>query len=64
MSKEEVASPTVLMESLFLTATIEASEEREVAVVDIPNAFFQTPHQGEQVLMKVKGKLANILASI
>ena len=64
MSKQEIASPTVLMESVFLTATIEASEEREVAVVDIPNAFIQTPHQREQVLMKVKGELAAILASI
>ena len=39
MSKEEVSSPTILMESVFLTAIIEAKEEREVAVVDIPNAF-------------------------
>jgi hypothetical protein len=39
IKKEEAASPTVLTESILLTATIEAEEERDVMTSDIPNAF-------------------------
>ena len=44
-----------------MTAGIEAEEGREVAVIDIPNAYIQTPHTGQKVIMKVKGKLAELL---
>ena len=33
-SKEEVTSPTVAMEAVFLTAVIDALENRDVAIVD------------------------------
>ena len=36
---EEAASPTVMTESVLLTAAIEAHERRDVATWDIPNAF-------------------------
>ena len=39
LSKEEVHSPTVNTTAVFLTATIEAEEERDVRVYDVPNAF-------------------------
>jgi hypothetical protein len=45
MSKEEAASPTVMLESLLLTAIIDAKENRDVCVVDIPHAFVQTPNE-------------------
>ena len=61
MSKEDTSSPTVSLEAVLLTCTIEAKEEREVAVVDVPNAFIQTEYEGEKVHIKVKGKLAEIL---
>jgi hypothetical protein len=40
--KEDATSPTVATESVLLTAIIDAFEQRDVAVVDIPNAFIQT----------------------
>ena len=49
MNKEESASPTVSLESVFLTAVIEDKENRDVAVVDIPNAFVQTPNEGQRL---------------
>ena len=39
MTKEESSSPTVSTESVLLTSIIDAQEGREVAVIDIPNAF-------------------------
>ena len=42
ISKEEASSPTVDTEYVMLTVLIEAQENRDVAVMDIPNAFIQT----------------------
>jgi hypothetical protein len=38
-SKENASSPMVAMESVLLTSLVYAQENREVAIVDIPNAF-------------------------
>ncbi len=35
----EVTSPTVISDSIMLTATIEAAERRGVIVLDLPGAF-------------------------
>ena len=64
MDKDEAASPTVLLESVMLTSVIDAKEEREVAVVDIPNAFVQTEMEGDRVVMKMRGKLAELLVKV
>ena len=69
MSKEDAASPTVMLESVMLSAIIDAKEGREVAVVDIPNAFVQTANvklkdDHQMDIMKIKGRLAEILVSI
>jgi len=66
ITKDEAASPTVAMESTLITATIDAKEGREVAVVDIPNAFIQTENEKlkehhETDIMKVTGYLADLL---
>ena len=37
--EEEAASPTVSIESLFMTCAIKASKKRDVAVMDLPGAF-------------------------
>ena len=42
ISKEDASSPTVTTESVLLTCIIDAEEGRDVAVIDIPNAFIQT----------------------
>ena len=67
MSKEEVSSPTVALESI-MTAIINAHEEREVVIVDFPNAFIQTKNTKgmgyQRDIMKIRGKLAHILVNI
>ena len=61
----EATSPTPHTESVFITSTIEAMEERDVAAVDIPNAFVQTDlkKDGKQItiIMVLRGKLAILL---
>ena len=39
ISKEDASSPTVASESVLLSCIIDAEEGRDVAVIDIPNAF-------------------------
>jgi len=45
INKEELSSPTVAVESVVLSAIIDAKEQREVTVVDIPNAFIHTNNE-------------------
>jgi hypothetical protein len=42
ITKEEASSPTAFTESVFLTSIVDPKEGRDVATVDIPNAFSQT----------------------
>jgi len=39
--KEESSCPTVAIEALKLSCTIDALEERNVCIIDIPGAFMQ-----------------------
>ena len=41
MSKDEVAAPTVMLESIFIRAALEA-KERDMAVMDLPGAILHT----------------------
>ena len=64
--KEDASSPTVATESVLLTCIIDAEEERDVAVVDIPNAFIQTKVEDENdmAIIKVRGVLVDMLVAI
>ncbi len=42
VTKEELSSPTVSTKAVILTSIVNARKGRDVAVVDIPNAFIQT----------------------
>ena len=41
IAKEDSSAPTVSTEAVFLTAVIDALENRDVAVLDVPGAFMQ-----------------------
>ena len=41
LSREDTSSPTALQEGIFMTATVDAKEERDVMSTDLPNAFIQ-----------------------
>ena len=58
MQLKEAASPTVMTESVLLTAAIEARDNRDVATWDIPNAFVQmaveaVDQDGDQIIWKI-----------
>ena len=63
IEKEDNASPTAALESVLLTSTIDAAEERDVAVIDIPNAFIQIriKNNEDRVVLLFRGNLANLL---
>ena len=63
---QEASSPTASLESVILTATIDALEERDVAIVDIPNAFVQTriTNEKDKAVLRLRGKLAELLVKV
>jgi len=63
MQKEDTSSPTVAIESLFISATLDALEKRDVATVDIPGAFMQAD-MVRDVHMKLEGKIADLLSEL
>ena len=68
MDKDDTASPTTALESVLLTSVIDAKEGRDVATVDIPNAFMQTetPQEDgkERIILKIRGQLVDMLVNI
>jgi hypothetical protein len=66
ISKEDASSPTVTTEAVLLSCIIDAKEGRDVAVIDIPNAFIQTrvEDEGDMAIIKICGVLVDILVQI
>ncbi len=66
VTKEDASSPTVSSEAVMLMCVIDAIEKRDVAVVDIPNAFIQTVVEDEKdrAFICIHGLLVYILGSI
>ena len=65
LSKEDAASPTVTLESIMITAVIDAKEKRDVMTADVLNASIQAKmpegQKGdEQVMMKITGVLVDM----
>ena len=62
-TKEETSSPTIHVESLFLSCIIDALEGREVVTLDIPGAFMQADVD-EIIHVKLVGGLADLLIKV
>ena len=61
--KSETSSPTVKLESLMLSSTIDAFERRKVVTCDVPGAFMQTDID-EEIHVRLEGEMAELLASV
>ena len=64
VSREEASSPTASMEGIFLTATVDAHQKRDVMTLDVPNAYLHAtvpvPEEGEdRITMKLTGILVD-----
>ena len=62
-SKEESSSPTIHIESLFLSCIMDALEKRNVVTLDIPGAFMPADID-EKIHVKLVGELANLLVKV
>ena len=62
-AKEDSTSPTVAIESVFLTSVIDALEGRDVATVDVPGAFMQAD-MDEKVHVRLTGTMVKLLVEI
>ena len=63
ITKEESTSPTVSTEAVFLTAVVDAWENRKVAVLDVPGAFMQVKID-ELVHVRFEGEMVDKLLEI
>ena len=63
IKKEDAASPTVATDSVFITGTINAHENRDNMSFDIPGAFVTTKTD-EYVIMTLRGHLCEIMTRI
>ena len=50
-------------DGLIVTAAIDAHENRDVAIMDIPGAFLQAKNE-ENILMLLRGTLAEMMVKI
>ena len=66
INKEDATSPTAALESVLLTSVIDAHEGRDVAVVDVPNAFVQTKleEESDKAIVRLRGRLAELLVEV
>jgi hypothetical protein len=66
VTKEESSSPTVSTEAVLLTSIVDAREGRDVAVVDIPNAFIQTKVDDAKdcVIIQITGVIVDWLVKV
>ena len=63
IGKEESTAPTVSTEAVFLTAVIDALENRNVTVLDVPGAFMQAEID-ELVHVSFTGEMVSMLLQI
>jgi hypothetical protein len=66
ISKENASSSTVAMESVLLTSLVDAQENCDVAIVDIPNTFIQTVVENDEdkVVMRIRGHMVDVLVKV
>ena len=60
--KQDAALPTISLDSIFITSVIEAHENSDVAVIDLPVAFLHAKLEDEdEVIMVMQGHLAELM---
>lgn len=63
--REEASSPTVSLEALLATLTIDAHENRDVAIFDVPGAYLHADlPEGKLVLLKIEGQFVDIMCEV
>ena len=63
VKKTKTASPIVHWESMMITSVINAKEERDVAITDIPGAFLSS-YTDEDVIVVFCGQMVELIVDI
>lgn len=58
--QRRMCNPQVSIDSVFMTCTLEASERRDVAVIDLPGAFLHVDCN-DHVIMRFQGRLDRLM---
>ena len=62
INKQDAASPTISLDSIFITGVIETHENRDVVVIDLPGAFQHAKLEDEdEVMIVMEGCLAEMM---
>ena len=62
---EVIASPTLQLESLFLSLMIDVMEGRDVAIFDVPGAYLHAEMpKDKKILMKFRGNFVDIMCKV
>lgn len=62
---ESISSPTVSLEGLLATLVIDAFEERDVAIFDVPGAYLHAKMpKDKQILMKIRDQFVDIMCEV
>ena len=60
--RKDAASPIVCLDSIFIAGVIEAIENWDVAIIDIPGTFLHADlEDDDQVLMVMEGRFAELM---
>jgi len=62
--KNAASSPTVANDNMMVTCAIDAHEGRDVATIDLPQAFLNTNYVGPEVMMALRGHLAEMMVKV
>ena len=65
IDKTDATSPTVAIELVLLTPTIDANEGLDVAIIDIPNAFVTARVEDKKYIFifRLREKLAELMVA-
>ena len=62
---ENISSPTVSLEAIIGTLLIDANEDRDVAIFDIPGAYLHAEMpEGKKLLMKFRDEFVDIMCQV
>ena len=65
LNKEETSSPTVAVESLFMSLCIDSHEKRDVAIFDVPGAYLNAYMPDDKfLLIKFDSKFVDIMCEV
>ena len=58
--KSDWSSPTARTDSVIMTGVVDAHERRNIAIIDVENAFLQSENY-QRIIMAIRGKTAELL---